>query len=395
VDPQLSPTTLGGRPRRSVAEALATVEHLARRDGQWTLVTLDVRQAFDSLPHDGVVAVVRKWLGDTPLADLVERIVRSGRDEGVAQGGALSPLVLNLYLHEHLDAPWRRAHPDRPLIRWVDDVLILAKGGGEGRDALAEATRMLADAGLEVKSSPHPPVSELAAGATATWLGFAIGQEGNEPDITITNNAWANLHQRVQNAGRRAEADPNPAEIARGWVQHVGPALGQSRKEVTAARIQAELTRTGREQIPLSAIMEWCRRSRDWYEKVRGEVSKISKPTERDHPQDVGDTRVGDAERAAPPARIQATIVPPPASTPDAPGGSANPDPPTRRHSPARVDHDTHTRCVLECAEIPPVRVRHSPVSLPSDGVGRRSTRPAVYPGDGTRGARSPPPHAD
>ncbi|MDB5312703.1 MAG: Retron-type reverse transcriptase [Gemmataceae bacterium] len=173
LDPQFSPTTLGGRPGKSTHHALALATQLAGRE-RLVVVTADVRKAFDVVPHDRLMAVVRARLGDTRLTGLIEAMVRSNREVGIAQGSALSSLLLNLFLDEVVDRPWKARHPNIPLLRWVDDLLLLCKDRATADAALAELNEML-DAGvMPLKQDPAPAVSDLRGRDSARWLGFTL-----------------------------------------------------------------------------------------------------------------------------------------------------------------------------------------------------------------------------
>jgi len=136
----------GFRPGRSARNALEALnQHLYRMGGGWVL-EVDIRSFFDTLNHtklrellyarvtDGVVArLVSKWLHAGVMTD--GRVERSSI--GTPQGGVISPLLANIYLHEVIDTWWVRDVVPRMageshIIRYADDfVMIFA----EERDA--------------------------------------------------------------------------------------------------------------------------------------------------------------------------------------------------------------------------------------------------------------------
>jgi RNA-directed DNA polymerase len=129
----------GFRPRRSSHHAVQAMwEATTRLRGGWVL-EVDIKKFFDTLNHahlrdilrrrirDGVLLrLIGKWLN----AGVVEGVSLSYPDEGTPQGGVISPLLANIYLHEVLDT-WlvRDVLPrlkDRAVpIRYADDVVIL------------------------------------------------------------------------------------------------------------------------------------------------------------------------------------------------------------------------------------------------------------------------------
>ena len=131
-------SSFGFRPGRSAADALAKVaEHL--RSGRSEVYDADLQAYFDTIPHDklmrclqmrvvdrSVLSLIRMWL-DAPVEDTDDRGRRTRRRSptGVPQGGVISPLLANIYLH------------------WLDKLLMSA--GGPGRWANARIVRYADD----------------------------------------------------------------------------------------------------------------------------------------------------------------------------------------------------------------------------------------------------------
>ena len=135
----------GFRPGRSAHEAIETIQqHL--KGGRTAVYDADLAGYFDSIPHDKLVACVRMRVVDGSVlglirqwlqAPVVEPPQRGGpptvrrNDRGTPQGGVLSPLLANVYLHwfdhlfERADGPgqWAKAE----LIRYADDLVVLAR----------------------------------------------------------------------------------------------------------------------------------------------------------------------------------------------------------------------------------------------------------------------------
>jgi group II intron reverse transcriptase/maturase len=138
-EPSFYDFSYGFRPGRSAHDASRAIEKAAIRIAGGWIVEVDIRKFFDTLDHahlreilhqrirDGVLLrLIGKWLN----AGIQEGATLSFPDEGTPQGGVISPLLANIYLHEVLDA-WfvrdvlprlsGRAH----LVRYADDVAIL------------------------------------------------------------------------------------------------------------------------------------------------------------------------------------------------------------------------------------------------------------------------------
>lgn len=152
----------GFRPGRSARDALQALnQHLYRMGGGWVL-EVDIRSFFDTLDHaklremlnarvtDGVVArLVSKWLHAGVMTDgRVERSV-----VGTPQGGVISPLLANIYLHEVLDTWWVRDVVPRlagesHLIRYADDFVMIFAEERDARRVLDVLPKRLGRFGL-------------------------------------------------------------------------------------------------------------------------------------------------------------------------------------------------------------------------------------------------------
>jgi retron-type reverse transcriptase len=117
LDPRFVDNSFGFRPRRGREQALARVEHLARHHQRWHWVTEDLQDAFDNVPLRRLEDILQQHLPEPRLRGLLARMLHTGRKRGLRQGGALSPLLLNVYLDHFLDRRWQQQQPDVPLLR--------------------------------------------------------------------------------------------------------------------------------------------------------------------------------------------------------------------------------------------------------------------------------------
>jgi len=135
----------GFRPGRSAHDALRAIQaHL--KAGQTAVYDADLAGYFDSIPHDKLIACLRMRVVDGSVLGLIRQWLKAPvvepsqdgkppsvkrNDRGTPQGGVLSPLLANVYLHwfDHLfqrgDGPaqWAKAK----LIRYADDFVVLAR----------------------------------------------------------------------------------------------------------------------------------------------------------------------------------------------------------------------------------------------------------------------------
>jgi RNA-directed DNA polymerase len=141
----------GFRPRKSAHQALREVYERLKSGCHW-VVDADIKSYFDQIPHDRLLLSVRSRVIDRSVVKLIQLWLEAGVMEemqvrkettGTPQGGVISPLLANLYLH-WLDRYWERkglggrAHNAR-LVRYADDFVILCRARPEVYLAVAKA----------------------------------------------------------------------------------------------------------------------------------------------------------------------------------------------------------------------------------------------------------------
>lgn len=163
----------GCRRGRSQHMALADLRGRVMGMGGGWIIDLDVSKFFDTLDH-GVLrkfldrrvkdGVIRKTLGKWLQAGVLEKGSLSFPDEGTPQGGVVSPLLANIYLHEVLDKWFEqdvkpRLRGQAHLVRYVDDAVIVLSNELDARRLMDVLPRRLSRFGLTV----HPEKTRLVA----------------------------------------------------------------------------------------------------------------------------------------------------------------------------------------------------------------------------------------
>jgi group II intron reverse transcriptase/maturase len=130
--------SFGGRPRLSAHHALATLNEVIAGGMTGWVLEADLKNFFGSLDHDWVLRFVEHRVGDPRLINLIRRWLKAGiledgavhpSDEGTPQGGSISVLLSNLYLHHALDLWFERVvkcrlRGEAHLVRYIDDFVI-------------------------------------------------------------------------------------------------------------------------------------------------------------------------------------------------------------------------------------------------------------------------------
>jgi RNA-directed DNA polymerase len=137
----------GFRPKRDAHQAMDDVS-LQLRMGKTQVIDADISRYFDTIPHDKLLALVAKRIVDKNILRLIKLwlkapVVEEGKDgkrrtegnpKGTPQGGVVSPLLANIYLHV-LDRIWRVKKVEERfkarLIRYADDFVVLCQGQPE------------------------------------------------------------------------------------------------------------------------------------------------------------------------------------------------------------------------------------------------------------------------
>ena len=159
-EPTFSRLSFGYRPRLDRRHALATAERLTQDRGLEVWIVDDIANCFDHIPCSRLLQVLSRRL-PADVLELVGRTCTAGRKQGVRQGAPLSPWLVNVYLDHFLDQPWHRTHPDAPLLRTADDVLVLSSSRDQAEGLYDDLSRRL-------RSVRRPPEGPTGRGDSRT-----------------------------------------------------------------------------------------------------------------------------------------------------------------------------------------------------------------------------------
>jgi hypothetical protein len=271
LDPQFDDQSFGYRPGRDRQHALARAEQLATSSGGWVWLTEDLRDAFDHVPQQRLLDIVRTRLGNHQIVRLIEHVVLTGNGQGLRQGGCLSPLLLNLYLDHLLDRPWRRRHPALPLLRVADDLLVLTRTGEEARRAWYDLKTLLRPTGMTLKGTPSSAARDLSDGDDADWLGYRVSRREAGLGVSIAEKSWDQLRTHLELAHTEPNSPLRAIEVIRGWADQMGPAYGWARdRNAVYARVQTTAGQMAFDEVPTreEVVSRWRKAYGRW-ERIR------------------------------------------------------------------------------------------------------------------------------
>ena len=168
IEPELDPLFLaysyGYRPRKSALDAVGVTRQRCWKY-DWIL-EFDIKGLFDNISHDLLLTAVRKHVNCQWALLYIERwltapMERDGktieRNRGTPQGGVVSPILSNLFLHYAFDLWMKRTHPDLPWCRYADDGLVHCRTEQEAEAVKAALQARLTDCQLEM----HPTKTKI------------------------------------------------------------------------------------------------------------------------------------------------------------------------------------------------------------------------------------------
>lgn len=164
-EPEFRDGSYGFRPHRNAHQALARLGEIMTHEGTQWVVEADIKGFFDNVSHDWLMRFLAHRIKDPVLLRIVKRFLKAGvmeagalisGDTGTPQGGLVSPVLANIYLHYVLDVWFERRFArtcsgSARLVRYADDYVACFTDEGDAKRFMTEMTERLAKFGLEVE----------------------------------------------------------------------------------------------------------------------------------------------------------------------------------------------------------------------------------------------------
>jgi len=165
VEPYFHPDSYGYRPGKSALDAVAVTRKRCWRYN-W-LIEFDIKGLFDAIDHDLLLRAVKTHTDSKWVILYLERWLKAPfqmedgtleeRTAGTPQGGVVSPVLSNLFLHYVFDKWMERNHPGNPWARYADDGIAHCKTEVEAKNLLQQLRRRFSECGLEL----HPEKTKI------------------------------------------------------------------------------------------------------------------------------------------------------------------------------------------------------------------------------------------
>jgi RNA-directed DNA polymerase len=254
LEPIFLPDSYGYRPGKSALDAIEVTRTRCWRY-DWVL-EFDIKGMFDNISHELLLRAVRKHTESKWVILYIERWLRAPlqltdgtlveRSKGTPQGGVVSPLLCNLFMHYVFDVWMGRTFAHAPWCRYADDGLIHCRSEQEAEVIKAALANRLMECGLEM----HPDKTTIVyckdgsrkgeyPNTQFDFLGYtfrrrlAKNRKRNRMFVNfspaVSSKAQTNMRQTTRNWNLRNRSDLSLQEIARmynpvlrGWLLYYG-----------------------------------------------------------------------------------------------------------------------------------------------------------------------------
>lgn len=218
----------GFRPGRNCHMALKQLQEYAN-EGYVYVVDMDLEKYFDTVNHSKLMQVLSETIKDGALLSLINKYLNAGvmvkgmferTEEGVPQGGPLSPLLGNIMLNELDKELERRGHR---FVRYADDTMILCKSRRAAQRTLESITRFIEEKLFLRVNHAKTCVAHIKE---VKYLGYGFYFRKGECRFRVHPKAVAKLRKKLRDLLQRQGSMSNEARVVKwnqvivGWINY-------------------------------------------------------------------------------------------------------------------------------------------------------------------------------
>lgn len=303
VEPHFHSDSYGYRPGRSAADALtATRKRCWKYD--W-LLEFDIKGLFDNIDHELLIKAVRMHTDNPWVILYIKRWLKAPfqlpdgtsreRTKGTPQGGVVSPLLANLFLHYAFDMWMASHHRDKPFARYADDAVVHCRSKEEAERLWVELEKRLSECGLEL----HPTKTRIVyckdddlqgdyPDTKFDFLGYTFRPRRSKNKFgkhfvnftpAVSNMAKKAIQQQIHDWRMHLNSDKTLEDLShmfnpilRGWVNYYG-LFYKSEMYSVLKRMNRSLARWV--QRKYKKLARHTRRASDWLGKIARREPKL------------------------------------------------------------------------------------------------------------------------
>ncbi|WP_225744262.1 group II intron reverse transcriptase/maturase [Marinilactibacillus sp. Marseille-P9653] len=231
IDPHFLPQSHGFRPNKGTHTALKQcVDYY--EEGYKFVVDCDLKQCFDTLSHDKLMYHLETFIQDTAILKVVRKFLMSGvidlsgefveSKTGAPQGGVLSPLLSNVYLHELDKELDRRGHR---FVRYADDFVIYVKSKRAGERVIQSVTQFIEK---DLKLIVNKDKSKVGSPTRLKFLSCLIRKVNGTCRFIPTKSAKQKFKRTLKRLTSRKRSGTFEViikeinQVTRGWIGYFG-----------------------------------------------------------------------------------------------------------------------------------------------------------------------------
>lgn len=293
VEPHFLEDSYGYRPNKSALDAIGVTR---KRCWQYDwLIEFDIRGLFDNIDHELLMKAVRCHTDNKCILLYIERWIKAplelpdgtikDRDSGTPQGGVISPILSNLFLHYVFDRWMTTKHPESLWCRYADDGICHLRTKEQAESLLIELEQRFKDCKLEI----HPDKTRIVyckdgkrknvyqGNTSFVFLGYEFRARGAENKYTktvftsflpaISPKAEQSILEKIRKLNVRNKSNLDLKQIAKwinpmiiGWINYYG--------RYTKSALTTALQKIN------GTLVKWSMRK---YEKLRSKKTRAAR----------------------------------------------------------------------------------------------------------------------